>query len=349
MKRNQPSGNKNRKVAAEKKRKEDELLAKLPKISSLFISKTPSATEILPSLLTEGEGEPSTSGVATTFSECSTLSGLDNQLPTDDENERTESELGPSKDPALWDTESNMLFLQSYWAKHGGSFFHSSQLHCLFSYSFHLYLVICILGPEKCQNFNVDFKSFADQQKRHFSLSHLNRTLANGSVVKRDWVVFSPKLGAVFCFACKLFGKENRQSESFITHGFKDWKNCGRAFKLHENSQNHIQACVFYKTRQKGINTIDAASLRQHEVDLKYWREVLKKVASTIKFLASRGLAFRGSDEKFGSLHNGNYLGILELLAEHDPFLANHIRLHGNKGKGINMSVTYIIQMHCSY
>ena len=32
--------------------------------------------------------------------------------------------------------------------------------------------------------------------------------------------------------------------------------------------------------------------------------------------------------------NRGNYLGILELLAKFDPFLAKYIATHGGKGKG---------------
>jgi len=50
--------------------------------------------------------------------------------------------------------------------------------------------------------------------------------------------------------------------------------------------------------------------------------------------LSERGLAFRGSDETIGSPHNGNYLGIIELISKFDPFLEQHIRAHGNQGRG---------------
>jgi len=54
-------------------------------------------------------------------------------------------------------------------------------------------------------------------------------------------------------------------------------------------------------------------------------------VVAVVKALASRGLSFRGHDEKFGSLHNGNHLMSL-LIAEFDPFLAEHISRYGNVG-----------------
>lgn len=58
------------------------------------------------------------------------------------------------------------------------------------------------------------------------------------------------------------------------------------------------------------------------------------RVVEVVKFLASRGLAFRGADEIFGSPNNGNFLGTMELLAKFDPFLADHIARFGNAGRG---------------
>ena len=51
--------------------------------------------------------------------------------------------------------------------------------------------------------------------------------------------------------------------------------------------------------------------------------------------MANRGLGFRGDDEIIGSTRNGNYLGTLELIAQFDPFLNEHIKKYGNAGRGI--------------
>lgn len=58
---------------------------------------------------------------------------------------------------------------------------------------------------------------------------------------------------------------------------------------------------------------------------------ILQRILSVIRFLASRGLAFRGSEDRLGSKHNGNYLGLLELLAEFDPCLKSHIDKYGKR------------------
>lgn len=190
------------------------------------------------------------------------------------------------------------------------------------------------LGPAKCQNFDADFRQMKTNEGRYFSKTYIKRKLANGTTVDRDWVIFSPALECVLCFVCKLFGTPDQNIETFRTNGFKDWKNCNRSFTVHENSKHHITNYLTYRTRAKQTSTLDVHFLQQEQSEMNYWREVLRRVVSVVKFLAARGLAFRGDDEKFGSHKNGNYLGILELLSQYDPFLANHISNYGNKGSG---------------
>ena len=54
-----------------------------------------------------------------------------------------------------------------------------------------------------------------------------------------------------------------------------------------------------------------------------YWRKVLQRVVSVVKFLGDRDLSFRGTVEKFGVSNNGNFLSTLEFLAQYDSFLAD--------------------------
>lgn len=68
------------------------------------------------------------------------------------------------------------------------------------------------------------------------------------------------------------------------------------------------------------------------------------RVVAAVRSLAIREHAFRGSDEKFGSSHNGSYLMVLELIAEFDSLLACHIEKYGNKGSG---HVSYLSKTVC--
>ena len=52
---------------------------------------------------------------------------------------------------------------------------------------------------------------------------------------------------------------------------------------------------------------------------------LLTRILNVIVFLGERGLAFRGTSQRIGDAHNGNFLGLLELLANYDPLLQEHV------------------------
>lgn len=67
---------------------------------------------------------------------------------------------------------------------------------------------------------------------------------------------------------------------------------------------------------------------------MQYWSQVLQRVVAVVTFLAERGLPLRGHSQVFGQPDNGNYLGILDLISQFDPFLKSHIDNYGNAGRG---------------
>lgn len=192
---------------------------------------------------------------------------------------------------------------------------------------------IYILGPKDCQNFDAQFR--ASPTGRRFSTFHLQRELANGSKVKRDWIVYSPSKESIFCFVCRLFSEQHfNDTDIFASVGFNDWKHSARSIKSHEHSKIHQMNYLSFRRRAKQLETIENSFKSSIEIEMEYWRGILKRIVSVVKFLGSRGLPFRGSNQTVGSNQNGNYLGVLELLSEYDPLLKNHLSHYGNKGKG---------------
>ncbi len=82
------------------------------------------------------------------------------------------------------------------------------------------------------------------------------------------------------------------------------------------------------------LGSEDAFVGRQTEEEGQYWNKVLRRVVAIIKFLSEKGLPFQGDDddELLESPHNSNYLGILELIAQLDPFL--NVQKNGQRGRG---------------
>ena len=117
--------------------------------------------------------------------------------------------------------------------------------------------------------------------------------------------------------------------------GFSAWQFSTR-IKTHEQSATHRECILNACTRRSENARVDSQLEQQVQERKQYWLNVLRRVIAVVKFLAQRGIAFRGDDEIIGSKHNGNFLGIIELIAQFDPFLDNHLKEYGNAGQGVS-------------
>lgn len=206
-------------------------------------------------------------------------------------------------------------------------------------------------GPEYFRNKDCDFfetsRTYKDADgksvSRYFNKALFNRKLKNNEIVERKWLLYSPSKKSVFCFSCCLFNLSDMHISS--PNGCNDWKHINHIILTHENSSAHRQSMMTYLARSKTVGRVDTDLLSQHQKEVEYWRNVLKRIVAVIRFLASRGLPFRGDNEILGSPNNGNYLGCVELLAEFDPFLADHLKKFGNPGKG---NISYLSANICN-
>ena len=95
--------------------------------------------------------------------------------------------------------------------------------------------------------------SYAEND-RYCSKNLFTSKKANGEEFKREWLIYSPSLGSVFCFVCKLF----RVSQfALATHGFRDWKNSFSSLKSHDNSSEHREALTKYLERKNNYSVKD--------------------------------------------------------------------------------------------
>ncbi|XP_058783350.1 uncharacterized protein LOC131658031 [Vicia villosa] len=76
----------------------------------------------------------------------------------------------------------------------------------------------------------------------------------------------------------------------------------------------------------QNFQTIDKTTQRLIEKEKEHWKNVLKRIISIVKFLAKHNLAFRGSNERLYQNSNENFLGLIEMLAELDLIVQEHVR-----------------------
>ncbi|XP_018368022.1 PREDICTED: zinc finger MYM-type protein 1-like [Trachymyrmex cornetzi] len=203
------------------------------------------------------------------------------------------------------------------------------------------------LGCNYFQNKHANYTSslrIYKTQNRSFSSSMFVRVLANGEKHDRKWLMYSESTGCVFCYVCKLFSNANSRESKFVKGGFSDWKKATESITSHENSKEHKDCLIIWISRTSATNLIDKELATTIQNETRYWTEILNRVLAVIRFLAERGLAFRGKNEVVGASNNGNYLGALELIAQFDPFLEKHLQMHANKGRG---HVSYLSKTIC--
>lgn len=164
---------------------------------------------------------------------------------------------------------------------------------------------------------------------RYLSLSLFQRTLLNGELGNREYLSYSVTTGSVYCVPCRLFGNQ----VPIAQEGWSDWKHPERVTD-HENTNDHKNCVLTMIERNRKKGKIDSELIASLEFEKKYWRNVLTRVVAIVVSLTSRGLPMRGHNECFGSLHNGNFMRELELIAQFDPFLSKHIAQYRNSGRG---------------
>ena len=95
---------------------------------------------------------------------------------------------------------------------------------------------------------------------------------------------------------------------------------------------------------RKRKSTLTSKLEEQMKAQQPYWQNVKERIRAVICTLAEQGLSSRGDKEQFGSSNNGNYLGLLKLVAKFDSFLLAHTNRYENYGSG---NLSYWLKTIC--
>ena len=147
-----------------------------------------------------------------------------------------------------------------------------------------------------------------------------------------NWLEYSVKRDAAFCFPCRHFSTASgRVEDTFTKAGFRDWKHArGKEGILqgHVSCFTHIQAMSNwhdYKLNEEQgtsvANCLDSARTEQIRLN----RHYLRSVAEVILLCSRLEIALRGHDESDVSLNKGNFREILEVVAKHDPIVKQRL------------------------
>ncbi|ROL41869.1 Zinc finger MYM-type protein 1 [Anabarilius grahami] len=162
--------------------------------------------------------------------------------------------------------------------------------------------------------------------------------------IKRDWLTFSQSNQSLYCIPCVLFSSiQKKPSCSALAsqNGFKmchvKWRHMYNKLPIHERSDAHRDCYLRWKNLQRSVlqdKGIDSLLNREFQTEIEKNRAILEKLLDVTLHLASRNLPFRGKTSDLDDVHNGNFLGTLELLSHYDPLLKEHFqKIRDNKQK----------------
>lgn len=170
-----------------------------------------------------------------------------------------------------------------------------------------------------------------DSSGRSFSDTYYKRTLQNGEICERRWLLYSVSRNSIFCFCCKIF---SNQDIPMVKDGFSDWRHTSQHLTRHEKNEQHI--INFKKWSDLAISlrtgrTIDKREQQLFEAEKRHWFSVIERILHVVRFLSQQNLAFRGSSSQLFEHDNGNFLKIIEMISRFDPVMSEHVRRVQNK------------------
>lgn len=194
--------------------------------------------------------------------------------------------------------------------------------------------------------------NFPADEQRAFPKSIFKVARQNGEVCERDWLVWSKIKESLFCFPCRLFSKVAVVSSRSILSSDQGWSKQQTWRKLydkvpaHEKSDGHKKCYIQWRESERRFlqgKDIESQMDKEMASKVKYWRDLLKRILAVVLFLGERGLAFRGSSNKIDDHNNGNFLGVIELLAQFDPVLEEHVsKVKQSQNSGQRLQAHYL-------
>lgn len=175
--------------------------------------------------------------------------------------------------------------------------------------------------------------AFPKTDGRSFSTSYYSKRMPNDELVNRDWLVYSQKLDAIFCFCCRIFGSNTVDVGINSSKGFRDWAHSTRSIKLHEHSSSHSENYIKWKTLLNDFvheKTIENQLSNELVKETRRLRDVFRRLIAIILYLARQNIAFTGASSNLYDPEgkNGNFQQLVHTFAEFDPVLKNHLEKH---------------------
>ncbi|XP_016164910.1 zinc finger MYM-type protein 1-like [Arachis ipaensis] len=134
-----------------------------------------------------------------------------------------------------------------------------------------------------------------------------------------NWLEYSISKDAVFCLCCYLMKPDGASGDAFVKEDFSNWKKKERLqTHIGNHDSAHNQARRKCEALMKQKQHIEVVFPKHSDQAKRDYRTHLTATIECIRFLLRQGLTFRGDDESHNSNNQGNFLELLDFLAQHN-------------------------------
>lgn len=171
------------------------------------------------------------------------------------------------------------------------------------------------------------------------NLRYNNRRFTSKYYEGKKWLVYSVSTDKVYCFACKIFNKNTT-----LVKGYGDWIHLSQTLHSHEKSKEHKECLAnWVKLLNENLKTVNELFKPAANKKLRHLKEIIEAIVHSVSYLASEGIAFRGTHENLFEPDNGHFLKLVEFLSKfHLPMKKHLENIEFRKKNGEKHVITHL-------
>ncbi|KAL4127212.1 hypothetical protein QTP88_011403 [Uroleucon formosanum] len=135
-----------------------------------------------------------------------------------------------------------------------------------------------------------------------------------------EWLEYSIKSNAAFCFVCRIFGTSSVE-DIWTKIGCNNWQKFIVKIGKHQNADVHktnLTKMVAYKTnKQSGSIMVKLSDAHRNQIAEN--RAYMAQIIEIVLYLGKQGVAFRGHSEKYDYLNQGNFKELCNVFSKCVP------------------------------
>jgi hypothetical protein len=161
-----------------------------------------------------------------------------------------------------------------------------------------------------------------------------NRSFKLAWIKEYSWLVYSNELDGAFCKVCALFAKGRENLGILVNWPFTKLQKKSEVMKNHAKCDYHLEALEIAKNFKMRIEHKIFNILIDSKKKQNIFKncDVLKTISQCVLFCARQCIALRGNAESDNkNVNPGNFRAVLNLVAEHNDGMKEHLQNPGLK------------------